>query len=150
MTAQESSSSIQYWLPLAVWVFVILAVSSIPGPTLLKVGFSVQDSVAHGAEYSVLGFLVYRWRRALGRKPAASLLAALGVGLLLGSIDEFYQGFIPGRIPSVADLGADGLGAITGASIALVYYALLARLARTSSTNESSPDDTGSGTGEDR
>lgn len=112
---------------------VILAASSIPEPTLQKVGFSVKDYLAHGIEYSILGFLSYRLVRAQGKRPVAAWLWVVVIAFFMGAVDETYQRLIPGRTPSLTDFAADLAGSSTGGLIAIVYYALTSRL-RTSAS----------------
>jgi VanZ family protein len=116
-----------------IWIGAILSVSSVPGPTLDKVGFSVQDGLAHGLEYAVLGFLTYRRQRLQCRSRVwVALLVASALGALIGAIDETYQLLVPGRISSVADWIADVLGATGGGIVASIYYAVTRRPGRSS------------------
>jgi VanZ family protein len=122
LTPEDRPSKLALRLPLLLWTAVILAVSSVPGPTLLKVGFSVKDGLAHGIEYGVLGFLIYRLQRAEGRVGLAACCAAVVGGALLGGLDETYQRFIPGRVPSWTDYAADLAGSGLGGLAAAIYY----------------------------
>jgi VanZ family protein len=127
LTDNSTTPSIHFWLPLVVWIVAILAVSSIPGPTLAKVGFSVQDKLAHASEYAILGFLACRWLLGV-RLPASratSLSLVMGAGL--GAADESWQRIIPGRITSIADWTADLVGVAAGVAAASIYYLLLQR-----------------------
>ncbi len=107
---------------------VILAVSSIPEPTLQKVGFSVKDYLAHGIEYSILGFLSFRLFRAQGKTALAAWLLVILLAFFMGAVDETYQRLIPGRTASLSDYAADLAGSSAGGLIAIVYYALTQRL----------------------
>jgi len=122
LTARGAVPTIAFALPLWIWIGAIFALSSIPGPTLHKVGFSVWDKGAHFIEYSILGFLAVRKER-LGalRGGFAAALRALSLILLIGIVDELYQLLIPGRSTEAADLLADLLGGSTGSAIALLY-----------------------------
>lgn len=121
--ATPPRSGLQYWLPLVLWVAAILGASSIPGTTLARVGFSVKDSLAHGVEYGVLGFLIARGEIMVRGRRAVTAWGSAAVGAaLLGALDESYQHLIPGRFPSVSDWVADAVGAALGAGIALVVY----------------------------
>lgn len=122
MTPPQPNSTLHFRLPLLLWIAVILAVSSIPGPTLQQVSFSVKDSLAHFVEYAVLGFLSYRLLRAEGRGVAGALLGTLVLGALMGAIDESYQRLIPGRLTTWADYAADFAGAGLGSAVAALYY----------------------------
>ena len=106
---------------------VILSVSSIPEPTLQKVGFSVKDYLAHGVEYSILGFLALRLIRAEGGKFPWSWLLVVLLALCMGALDETYQRLIPGRTPSWSDYASDLAGSSAGGLIAIVYYAVTER-----------------------
>ncbi len=124
----STTSTLDYRIPFFIWMAVILSVSSIPEPTLQKVGFSVKDYLAHGVEYSILGFLSLRLVRAEGKKLPWSWLLVVLVAFCMGAVDETYQRLIPGRTPSWSDFAADLVGSLAGAWIAIVYYALTARL----------------------
>lgn len=100
-------------LPL-IWSILILFLTSIPNPHLPAPKGS--DKWAHFLVYAVLGVLVARaaeltWRR-------AARLTAVVVGIsIFGAIDEWHQGFIPGRFPGVGDWIADSAGGAVGATL---------------------------------
>ena len=101
------------WLPAACWVLVIFGMSSISGLSPPDIGLPMADKFAHLGEYGILGFLFARaaW-------PEAGTLRALRsgaiLGLLLGSVDEMYQGHTAGREVSALDATADLTGALLG------------------------------------
>lgn len=75
-------------------------------------GFSGADKLVHGAFYGILAALVVRaMLRIGGWKRLATTAIALSA---FGAVDEWHQGFIPGRSPSIADWGADSIGALVG------------------------------------
>jgi VanZ family protein len=131
LTPKRSTPTIHYWLPLLIWIGAILSVSSVPGPTLDKVGFSIQDGLAHGLEYAVLGFLAYR-RQVLQRRSgiATAMLASCLLAAVVGAVDETYQLLIPGRVTDPSDWIADVSGAAVGGAVASIYYALSGRRRR--------------------
>ncbi len=106
---------------------VILAVSSIPGPTLQMVGFSIADSFSHGFEYAILGFLAFRLFRVEGRSAASAWILGVLLAVVMGAVDESYQRLIPERVSSWSDLAADVAGGGIGGAIAMVYYLLTGR-----------------------
>ncbi len=72
------------------------------------------DKVLHCLVYAALGLaalfaLPPDWRR---KHPVKAGIAVVIFCLCYGVTDEFHQSFIPGRIPSFADLAADGLGGL--------------------------------------
>lgn len=69
----------------------------------------------HFLVYAILGLLVARAMDVLPGHVAR--LAAIVVGVsLFGAMDEWHQGFIPGRFPDVRDWVADSVGGIAGAT----------------------------------
>jgi VanZ family protein len=102
-----------YWLPVAAWCSVIFLLSHIPG---LKTDLGFMDFVlrktAHVVEYAVLFLLTYRalYESGAGRKKAYIISAVFSV--LYAASDEFHQSFVPGRGPSVADVGIDSFGVL--------------------------------------
>lgn len=81
------------------------------------------DKLAHFCIYGLLaatlvGAVPPDLRR---RRPWAAVGAIILWCLAYGIADEFHQSFIPGRYPSLADIGADTLGAIVVSLGALVF-----------------------------
>ena len=74
-------------------------------------GFEVNDKLVHLGLYAVMGAAL-AWGGWRTRRGAGSLL--LLIGFSYGAIDEWHQGFVPGRDPSLGDLLADCAGVIVG------------------------------------
>ncbi len=99
------------WGPALLWTATLFALSSRP---TLPVGLgSGLDKVAHFGAYTLLGLLLARGQARSG----IAVLWAVAAGLLIGGLDEFYQGFVPGRATELADWIADALGVLTGISL---------------------------------
>lgn len=110
---------------LILWLGVILGVSSWPNPqppittpSLLR---QVLAPTAHFILYGVLGVLaswnLLRW--APGRvHTLVSVFMVCLFGFLWGMLDEWYQGFIPGRESSWGDVAVDTAGAFAGGMVA--------------------------------
>ena len=106
-------SIVLYWLPAALWMGVLYALSAQPelpqppGPWLQN----VYDKIGHAISYAMLAWLL--WRALRQHHSPSAVLGVLCVGLAVayGASDEFHQSFVPGRTPSLADLAADGAGA---------------------------------------
>ncbi|HEX9641683.1 MAG TPA: VanZ family protein, partial [Candidatus Krumholzibacteria bacterium] len=102
------SPGLTYALPVWIWIGAIFCASSIPGPALQRVGIEVADKLAHATEYAILGFLVYRQqRRQFFRPLAVGIGIAWLAALVVGGVDELYQGLIGGRDRDFADWVAD-------------------------------------------
>lgn len=106
----------RYWLPVLLYLGLILAVSSIPGRTLAPLRLASWDKLAHAVEYGILSVLLARALREAGLRRGApaprtvALLAVLGA-VAWGAIDESYQ-HLTHRVPDAFDLVADAVGAI--------------------------------------
>lgn len=120
MTRSSALSTIQRWSPVFLWCLAILALSSIPGSTIGRVGIKVPDKLVHGVEYAILGYLAMRQQlgeASISRRRA--ILTALGLGIAVGALDESYQRLVPQRTPSWGDLLADTVGVSAGVMFAL-------------------------------
>ncbi len=120
MTRSNAVSTIHRWLPVVLWCLAILALSSIPGSTIGRVGLRIPDKLIHALEYAVLGYLALRQQlgeSSISRRRAIS--TALVLGIAVGALDESYQSLVPQRTPSWGDLLADTLGVSAGVSVAL-------------------------------
>ncbi len=97
------------WGPAAIWAAVLFLFSELP-PDVGTGGFEVNDKLVHLGLYSVLGAALAwgAWRTRRG------IVGLLLLGFSYGAVDEWHQGFVPGRDPSMGDLLADGAGVIVG------------------------------------
>lgn len=98
-------------------------------PTVLDP--SVNDKLAHLLAFGVLGAL---WGRAWWFTtdwPTLKVGAvAFGLTAGYGVVDEIHQSFVPGRVASMADVGADVAGAALGVLLVLAAYVGTRALAR--------------------
>ena len=110
-----------------IWAVAIMAVSSVPSPTIGPPLFPGCDKIAHFIEYFVLGAALGHWARA--GTSAASVLpqgarasrtrVSQAVWVWAGwlgfaALDEIHQRFIPGREMSFWDFAADAAGLVAG------------------------------------
>lgn len=72
--------------------------------------------LAHFSEYALLGFSLMLHITQVQKKITVRLpwLWAWGIGTLYAATDEFHQGFVAGRGPSVVDVTIDSAGVIAG------------------------------------
>ena len=102
------------WAPSVGWEAIIFWQSSLTNVHGTAAGEAVFGThlplVAHVVEYLVLAFLVgLALRVAPGRGLWWGL--AFGITVSLGILDEIHQIFVPGRTPSISDVGLDSVGA---------------------------------------
>lgn len=128
------------WLPSLVWMGLIYAMSAMPGDVsgaqsgaLLQMILSAAERIfpgiaavpadtlhlllrkgAHMAAYAVLALFNFRALSACGAKRP--YLDALLLSAAYAASDEFHQGFVAGRGPSVRDVMIDAAGALLALS----------------------------------
>jgi len=102
------------WLPPLIWAVLVIAASSIEDLQTTAGGLELRDKLAHFGEYFVFGWLVARSFDGQGWSGRKHLLWTVLFGLFLGTVDEIYQGFVPGREQSILDLTADVFGTLAG------------------------------------
>lgn len=104
------------WIPVAVYIGFIFWVSSAPRPIPGIQRFPWLDKPCHLLEYLPLGSLLARAISGsfsgLARVAVHGL--ALGGALTVGTLDEFYQRFVPFRVSSPWDTLFDCIGAAVG------------------------------------
>lgn len=83
--------------------------------------FLVRKS-AHFTEYLILGVLVTHAFCAQGCTHARSLLLAIALLVMIPSIDETIQLFVPGRCGALTDVLLDCCGAATGVLLTFVIW----------------------------
>jgi VanZ family protein len=103
-----------YWrLCLAlVYAGTIFVFSSIPGEHLPSL--TVNDKLLHAIEFGCLTLLVCRALHAFAPAQTRYRIAVIGivVAICYGIVDEAHQLLVAHRVADIADLAADGLGAL--------------------------------------
>ena len=134
-----SKSTVYYWAPVWFWMIAIFVASSIPsakiqqsevaGTLVVSAPLLANQFTIHVTEYGILALLLYRLifhTRIM--HPATIWFFAVVSSVLYGISDELHQSFVPGRYPGLIDLGYDAMGAILGASSALLATKVINRL----------------------
>jgi VanZ family protein len=102
-------------LLLILYVLLIFFVSSRPYLQPPGPDFKLKDKVAHLAEYTVLGALLFgniRWM--VSRSRLTTFLFLFAIGVSVAALDEMFQGYIPGRRTDITDWLADAVGVALG------------------------------------
>ncbi len=102
------------WMPTILYIALIIFSSSQRIP---KIPGKHMDKLVHLCVYGVLSALAYR-SFFLNKSPNP-LIKSLVLSLAIGILDEIIQSFTPVRTASLADLLADGFGALVGAMLCL-------------------------------
>lgn len=109
------------FLTLILYVLLIFFVSSRsnispPGPD-----FVLKDKLAHVAEYSVLGLLLFGgigW--SVSRYRGVTFLFLFAVGVSVAALDELLQSYVPGRHMNLFDWLADAVGVAVGVGVGMI------------------------------
>ena len=95
------------------------------------IGSFILRKFAHFSEFAALGMvLCWLFGMTQRRKWLAALLPLL-CGVAAAAIDETIQIFSPGRYASIADVGIDSAGVLTGIAVALALTAICQRFHKT-------------------
>lgn len=130
----------RYWLPPALWMAVIMGLSSDAGsaehtghwllpilkalapwatPAQLGALHGLVRKAGHLTEYAILAALWFRAvRRGLARSPRAAAWFAIGTSLAWALLDEALQSMRPSRTGSGTDVAIDATGALLGLTFA--------------------------------
>ena len=104
-----------YRLLAIIYALAVIVMSSWPGIKLPDLGTSHLDKILHFIQYAILAFLVAGGWGRLPLKDALFRTSLLpGILVLFAALDEYHQGWIPGRDPDWLDFLADGLGLAVG------------------------------------
>lgn len=108
------------------WILIFTG-THLPGSSVKSVGIS--DKLLHFGAFAGLSFLL-AWslpRKVAGRFSGLALTAL--VALSYAVVDEWTQGFVSRRSPSIGDFLADSLGIVSGLIIYLMLRVFLYRVA---------------------
>ena len=102
-------------VPMICVMGTIFFLSHQPGNSLALPDIVNIDKVAHMTVYGILAYSMLWGLYPPGCRRSAQKLALATIlfCILYGISDEYHQSFISGRYPSVYDVIADGLGALT-------------------------------------
>ena len=104
--------------------FTVLKAGSIHTNDLEDVGFNIRKSIGHASLFAIAEIftLIALFMFLYDEKHWLCLVISLGVELVVASISETIQHFIPDRFGSFSDVGINMLGAVIGAGILVLIY----------------------------
>ncbi|MEE9574395.1 MAG: VanZ family protein [Candidatus Neomarinimicrobiota bacterium] len=106
---------------LILYLFVILALSTIPGEVIPKFDIFSIDKLLHIIEYFILAFLAIN---AIKIHSTKIIIWVIFIGIAYGGFNEIWQGLIATRFASVYDAIANGIGMIIGSIVTYKYLLL--------------------------
>ncbi|MCL2717972.1 MAG: VanZ family protein [Lachnospiraceae bacterium] len=80
---------------------------------------------AHFFEYALLGFLVYSLPLIWGKKTFKPALYSFLAVVVMASVDEFIQLFVPERAALISDVIIDSIGCIAGMALLRLVYCIV-------------------------
>ncbi len=107
-----SKKSFQIFL--VVYVFAILACSTIPGGKIPELDIWSFDKMLHIIEYFILAFLAIN---AIGKNSTNIIIVIIIIGSAYGGFNEIWQVLIANRFACVYDAIANGIGMIVGSIV---------------------------------
>ena len=112
------------------WLGVMVGLASIPGPEDPSSG--ALANAVHAVQYAVFVLILLSLARAvLPRLPVGVLLVPiLGVAVLVGGVQEWYQSFLPYRTADPNDILYDTVGAVGGLLLGILALTLWQRRPR--------------------
>ena len=96
------------------YMLLITLLSHVPQEDLPKSDLDSIDYIFHFAEYSILGFLLFRSITSDELLTFHPFYGSLLIGISFAILDEFHQSFVPGRHMSSTDVLFDSLGIVFG------------------------------------
>jgi len=96
------------------YMLLITLLSHVPQEDLPKSDLEDIDYFFHFAEYSILGFLLFRSITSDELLTFHPFYGSLLIGISFAILDEFHQSFVPGRHMSSTDVLFDSLGIVFG------------------------------------
>ena len=110
---------IMRWGPAIIFMSVIFAFSAMPDRDLPEFGGwdYVAKKGAHMLGYALLASSYY-YAISKGKSPTKQhFILALCLTALYAASDEWHQSFVPGRNPSLVDVGFDTIGGFIGITV---------------------------------
>jgi len=117
---------IKYYAPAALYVVLILTLSSLNQQFVANFTWGIEDFILHTVEYHLFGITLIwaSFREKSAAELKVSYRLAVSVGTLFAMTDEYYQSFIPSRVSSIEDVVADVFGLI----LSIITFSLLMKI----------------------
>lgn len=91
---------------------------------LVEHGNPIIRKLAHFSIYALVGVWIMSFMSTFQTRLYKKWIISMLVGVSYASLDEYHQGFVAGRGPSLIDVGIDSLGVLTGIFIVLIIISV--------------------------
>lgn len=91
---------------------------------MVEHGNPIIRKLAHFSIYALVGVWIMAFMSTFDIRLYKKWIISMLVGVLYAASDEFHQSFVPGRDPSIVDVGIDSLGVLTGILAVLIIISI--------------------------
>lgn len=91
---------------------------------LVEHGNPIIRKLAHFSIYALVGVWIMSFMSTFQTRLYKKWILSMLVGVSYAGLDEYHQGFVAGRGPSLIDVGIDSLGVLTGIFIVLIIISV--------------------------
>lgn len=91
---------------------------------MVEHGNPIIRKLAHFSIYALVGVWIMAFMSTFDIRLYKKWIISMLVGVLYAASDEFHQSFVPGRGPSIVDVGIDSLGVLTGILAVLIIISI--------------------------
>lgn len=91
---------------------------------MVEHGNPIIRKLAHFSIYALVGVWIMAFMSTFDIRLYKKWIISMLVGVLYATSDEFHQSFVPGRGPSIVDVGIDSLGVLTGILAVLIIISI--------------------------
>ena len=91
---------------------------------MVEHGNPIIRKLAHFSIYTLVGVWIMAFMSTFDIRLYKKWIISMLVGVLYAASDEFHQSFVPGRGPSIVDVGIDSLGVLTGILAVLIIISI--------------------------
>ena len=113
-----------FWFCL-ILILVASSIPKLPDPSIELKSFDLIlriDYILHFSQYAILGSLFVLWQGLKNKEfTNRTLIISLIFGIVLASLDEYHQFYIPGRRYNPVDMFYNSLGIISGLIFTVLY-----------------------------
>ncbi len=118
--------------------FTFIKAGSISTDQLEDIGFNIRKSIGHASMFAIAEIftLLALYMFLYDNKHWILLVVSLGIELIVASISELIQHFIPERVGSFTDVGINMIGVIIAASLLVGIYFIIKAINKKKNNHE--------------
>lgn len=91
---------------------------------MVEHGNPIIRKLAHFSVYALIGVWIMAFMSTFDMRLYKKWIISMLIGIVYAASDEFHQSFVPGRGPSIVDVGIDSLGVLTGILVVLIIISI--------------------------